>query len=42
MDPKLRPKPLTLLKPSEVAAQLGVSRSWLYDAAKAAASRRSA
>lgn len=24
-----------LLKPSEVASQLGVSRSWLYDAAKA-------
>lgn len=24
-----------LLKPSELAAQLGVSRSWLYDAAKA-------
>jgi excisionase family DNA binding protein len=23
-----------LLKPSEVAVQLGVSRSWLYDAAK--------
>ncbi len=27
--------PLTLLKPSDVAAHLGVSRSWLYDAAKA-------
>ncbi len=25
---------MALLKPSEVAAQLGVSRSWLYDAAK--------
>ncbi|HEY3828247.1 MAG TPA: helix-turn-helix domain-containing protein [Solirubrobacteraceae bacterium] len=25
---------LALLKPSELAAQLGVSRSWLYDAAK--------
>lgn len=24
-----------LLKPSQLAAQLGVSRSWLYDAAKA-------
>jgi excisionase family DNA binding protein len=28
------PTQLALLKPSEVAAQLGVSRSWLYDAAK--------
>lgn len=27
------PRPF-LLKPSEVAAQLGVSRTWLYDAAK--------
>jgi excisionase family DNA binding protein len=26
---------IELLKPSEVAAQLGVSRTWLYDAAKA-------
>jgi excisionase family DNA binding protein len=26
---------ISLLKPSELAAQLGVSRSWLYDAAKA-------
>jgi excisionase family DNA binding protein len=25
---------LTLLKPTDVAAQLGVSRSWLYEAAK--------
>jgi excisionase family DNA binding protein len=26
--------PIGLLKPSEVAARLGVSRAWLYDAAK--------
>jgi excisionase family DNA binding protein len=26
---------MDLLKPSDVARQLGVSRSWLYDAAKA-------
>ena len=26
--------PLTLLKPTAVATQLGVSRSWLYEAAK--------
>jgi excisionase family DNA binding protein len=25
---------IALLKPSELAAQLGVSRTWLYDAAK--------
>ena len=28
-------KPTDLLKPADVAAQLGVSRTWLYDAAKA-------
>lgn len=28
-------RPIGLLKPAEVAAQLGVSRTWLYDAAKA-------
>ena len=27
--------PTDLLKPAEVATQLGVSRTWLYDAAKA-------
>lgn len=27
--------PTDLLKPAEVAAQLGVSRTWLYDAARA-------
>jgi excisionase family DNA binding protein len=27
--------PIDLLKPAEVAAELGVSRTWLYDAAKA-------
>lgn len=27
--------PSDLLKPAEVATQLGVSRTWLYDAAKA-------
>jgi excisionase family DNA binding protein len=29
------PSQIDLLKPAEVAAQLGVSRTWLYDAAKA-------
>ncbi len=30
-----QPQPtLTLMKPTAVAAQLGVSRSWLYEAAK--------
>lgn len=28
------PVPITLLKPTEVAARLGVSRTWLYEAAK--------
>lgn len=34
MNSESPPPQLALLKPSEVAAQLGVSRSWLYDAAK--------
>jgi excisionase family DNA binding protein len=34
MDPEHPSSQPRLLKPSEVAAQLGVSRSWLYDAAK--------
>lgn len=34
MSPEPSTARLCLLKPSEVAAQLGVSRSWLYDAAK--------
>jgi excisionase family DNA binding protein len=33
-EPERTSSELPLLKPSEVAAQLGVSRSWLYDAAK--------
>ena len=34
--------PSSLMKPTELATQLGVSRSWLYDAAKTGrASRRS-
>jgi excisionase family DNA binding protein len=35
MGTKSAPPHFALLKPSELAAQLGVSRSWLYDAAKA-------
>lgn len=34
VHPHLPDRSPTLLKPSEVAVQLGVSRSWLYDAAK--------
>lgn len=35
MGTESTPTHFALLKPSELAAQLGVSRSWLYDAAKA-------
>jgi excisionase family DNA binding protein len=35
MSPASPHTQLALLKPSDVAAQLGVSRSWVYDAAKA-------
>lgn len=35
MSPEPPPARLALLKPSDLARQLGVSRSWLYDAAKA-------
>lgn len=34
MSPEPPAARLVLLKPTEVAAQLGVSRSWLYEAAK--------
>lgn len=34
VSPERQSSQVPLLKPSEVAAQLGVSRSWLYDAAK--------
>jgi excisionase family DNA binding protein len=34
VSPERTSSQLPLLKPSKVAAQLGVSRSWLYDAAK--------
>jgi len=34
MNEPQSPLTLTLLKPTAVAAQLGVSRSWLYEAAK--------
>lgn len=35
MGTESAPPHVALLKPSELAARLGVSRSWLYDAAKA-------
>jgi excisionase family DNA binding protein len=35
MGTKSTPSHVALMKPAELAAQLGVSRSWLYDAAKA-------
>jgi excisionase family DNA binding protein len=34
MSTKPPPAGVALLKPSDVAVQLGVSRSWLYEAAK--------
>jgi len=34
MSPEPSPARLRLMKPSDLAAQLGVSRSWLYEAAK--------
>jgi excisionase family DNA binding protein len=34
MNEPQSPLTLTLLKPTDVAEQLGVSRSWLYEAAK--------
>lgn len=34
MDPRVEETPSPLLRPSDVARQLGVSTSWLYEAAK--------
>ena len=33
------PTPFELLKPADVAARLGVSRTWLYDAARTGRTR---